>query len=162
MMRLRSKRIYDSKNRLIYELHNGIDETINKYDDKGNLIYSKNWNLKNGEIFYEYSQEFDSDNNLVHLIDYEYKVDTVYKYTSGSDLIKCISKYENNTVVQNIKKDEIYINKVEKPDVVSETVDLFGNRSLYEYDNHGNVSKITDLDEDGNPCLEIDYENIYE
>ena len=59
------------------------------------------------------------------------------------------------------QNEKVVIDKIEKQ-TEDKTVDFLGHVSLYEYDNHGNVSKITDLDEDGSPCLEIDYENIYE
>ena len=161
MMKLHSKRIYDSKNRLIYELHGDYDEYINKYDDNDNLIYSKNTNLISGQLGYEFSQEFDLDGNLIHRVNIEYGVDDIFEYEPGSDIVKNISSDKDGSITQYIKKSDIVIDKIEKQ-TEDKTVDFLGHVSLYEYDNHGNVSKITDLDEDGNPCLEIDYENIYE
>lgn len=160
---LHSKRIYDSKNRLTYELHNKYDEYINKYDNNGNLIYSKNTNLISKEIMYEFSQEFDSEGRLIHIIDYENHVERIYEYNKDNDTVKYtyIFKDDNEIDVQYVKKDDIYVNKVEKI-TASETVDPLGHKSLYEYDDHGNVSKITDLNEDGTPGLEIYYTNIYE
>lgn len=158
---LHAKRIYDSKNRLIYELHNNTEETIFKYDDKGNLIYGKNWDLRTKCIGYEYSQEFDSNGNLIHSVNIQYGFDDVYEYTPNSNIVKNISSDSEGTIIQYLKKDDIRISKVEKI-TASETVDPLGHKSLYEYDDHGNVSKITDLNEDGTPGLEIYYTNIYE
>lgn len=70
MKKLNIIRKYDKNNRLIYELKD-VNELILKYDENGNEVYQKDWNIKSGEIWTEYIKEYDQNGNLIHFKDFE-------------------------------------------------------------------------------------------
>lgn len=102
MMKSKCTRIYDKNNRLRYELNNS-EETIFKYDNFGNIIYAKNWNIKNGDIWYEYYQEFDDKNNLIHFKDVENKQEYWIEYDELNNPI--VKKYSNGEITKYIYDD---------------------------------------------------------
>lgn len=92
------KRIFNKNNKLIYEL-NDVDETIIKYDNRGNIVYSKNWNIKSGEVWYEQYQEFDKNNNLIHFKDIANDNEYFKKYDENN---KCIlTSYPNGEYLKS-------------------------------------------------------------
>lgn len=70
MKPLNIRRKYDNNNRLIYELKDN-SETIIKYDEKGNTVYEKEWDIESGEIWVEYYKFYNDVGNLIHFKDVE-------------------------------------------------------------------------------------------
>ena len=116
MMKLQYKRYYDKYNRLIREILD-TEETIIKYDDRNNIIYKKNWNIKSGEIWYEYYQSFDDHNRMIYFKDTENGQEFSVKYNSNvyieekqfsnGEYIKYIYDEENNVILEISNEDTI-------------------------------------------------------
>lgn len=91
------KRIYNKDNKLIYELCDN-EETIIKYDDKGNEIYAKNWNIKTKDIWYERFTEYDNNSNLIHFNDIANNNEYFRKYDENNRCI--LTSYPNGEYIK--------------------------------------------------------------
>lgn len=87
---------------LVHELFDDEIETINKYDQNGNIIYSKKWCIPTRSIEYEYEQKFNIQNKLIYFKSIDCEYEEFYEYDENGNLVfysyKDFSGYSYKTI----------------------------------------------------------------
>lgn len=169
MQKLKSVRKYNEDLKLVHELYNQDIEIINKYDDRGNLIYTKSYCICTNSIEYEYEQKFDDNNRLIYLnrinigesfYNYDDSGNLIYyHYASGSysedaifdNLGRRIKDVDNKG---NILKEYLYNDKL-----LVKILDYY-SESFDEYEYKNNTVIITTKDLETNDLLSYNINDI--